>query len=189
MMSLLSVDIHRIFIRLNWAAIPTKGWHLSKSAEGCTFPYRRLGRIRVLWVWEWALSCDLLRFPDDAKCTICWNYRLRPEKDLPVWHCVFICVSFRDQIEIWHLKKGRHRFFSCRPYWAESARSHPNSEAKQLKARLVLGWGTAWESRGVDSYYKIGAIVFRPHVMYEHSKWLHILMIPCGRILHLCRVG
>ena len=32
-----------------------------------------------------------------------------------------------------------------RPYCVEYTRSHPNSEAKQRKARSVLGWGTAWE--------------------------------------------
>ena len=32
-----------------------------------------------------------------------------------------------------------------RSYQGESTGSHPNSEVKRLKARLVLRWGTAWE--------------------------------------------
>jgi hypothetical protein len=35
--------------------------------------------------------------------------------------------------------------FSQRPYCLESTRSHPNSEVKRGKARIVLGWVTARE--------------------------------------------
>ena len=35
--------------------------------------------------------------------------------------------------------------FRQRPYCVEHTRSHSNSEVKRLKARSVLGWGTAWE--------------------------------------------
>ena len=35
--------------------------------------------------------------------------------------------------------------FRQRPYCVEYTRSHPNSEVKRRKARIVLGWGTAWE--------------------------------------------
>ena len=36
-----------------------------------------------------------------------------------------------------------------RPYRVENTGSLPNSAVKQRRARLVLGWGTAWESLGV----------------------------------------
>jgi hypothetical protein len=36
--------------------------------------------------------------------------------------------------------------FRQRPYCIERTRSHLNSEVKQCKARLVLGWETAWEA-------------------------------------------
>ena len=44
------------------------------------------------------------------------------------------------------------RIFSCsflrqRPYHVESTSSRPITEVKQRRARLVLGWVTAWESR------------------------------------------
>ena len=42
-------------------------------------------------------------------------------------------------------KCGCTTYFRQRPYSVEHTRSHPNSEVKQQKARLVLGWGTAWE--------------------------------------------
>jgi hypothetical protein len=38
-----------------------------------------------------------------------------------------------------------HEISSCRPYCVEYTGSHPNSEVKRHRARLVLGWGTAWE--------------------------------------------
>ena len=44
-----------------------------------------------------------------------------------------------DARSFWHLPVRQ------RPYCAECTRSHPNSEVKQRKARIVLGWGTAWE--------------------------------------------
>ena len=36
-----------------------------------------------------------------------------------------------------------------RPYRVECTGSLPTSEVKRRRARLVLGWGTAWESLGV----------------------------------------
>ena len=45
-----------------------------------------------------------------------------------------------------HNSCSRSRCRCCqRPHSAESTRSHSNSEVKQLEARSVLGWGTAWE--------------------------------------------
>ena len=46
---------------------------------------------------------------------------------------------YTDARSFWHLPVRQ------RPYCAECTRSHPNSEVKQRKARIVLGWGTAWE--------------------------------------------
>ena len=37
--------------------------------------------------------------------------------------------------------------FRLRPYYAESTGSRPITEVKQRRARLVLGWVTAWEYR------------------------------------------
>ena len=50
-------------------------------------------------------------------------------------------------------KRGAH-YTSCtalrqRPYRDENTGSLPNSAVKHHRARLVLGWGTAWESLGV----------------------------------------
>ena len=39
--------------------------------------------------------------------------------------------------------------FRQRPYRVEYTGSLPNSAVKRRRARLVLGWGTAWESLGV----------------------------------------
>ena len=40
----------------------------------------------------------------------------------------------------------RALYHRCRPYYAKSTGSHPNSEVKRHKAGLVLRWGTAWET-------------------------------------------
>ena len=36
-------------------------------------------------------------------------------------------------------------YICCRPYHVECTGSLPTSEVKRHRARLVLGWGTAWE--------------------------------------------
>lgn len=46
-------------------------------------------------------------------------------------------------------------YCSRRPYCIENAGSHLNSTAKRCKARSVLGWGTARELQGVDSFIPI----------------------------------
>ena len=42
-----------------------------------------------------------------------------------------------------------------RPYHAENTSSRPITEVKQHRARLVLGWVTAWEHRVPLSFYHI----------------------------------
>lgn len=37
--------------------------------------------------------------------------------------------------------------YRLRPYYVESTGSRPITEVKQRRARLVLGWVTAWEYR------------------------------------------
>ena len=42
-----------------------------------------------------------------------------------------------------------------RPYHAEHTSSRPITEVKQHRARLVLGWVTAWEHRVPLSFYVV----------------------------------
>ena len=43
---------------------------------------------------------------------------------------------------------ARNRWYDClRPYHVENTGSRPITEVKQRRARLVLGWVTAWEYR------------------------------------------
>ena len=42
-------------------------------------------------------------------------------------------------------KENRHALFCWRPYRVECTGSLLTSEVKRHRARLVLGWGTAWE--------------------------------------------
>ena len=51
-------------------------------------------------------------------------------------------------LHCWALASCSDFVYPCgqRPYCVESTRSHLNSEVKLHKARLVLGWGTAWEA-------------------------------------------
>ena len=59
----------------------------------------------------------------------------------------------------------RHTLFRQRPYYVEYTRSHLNSEVKQRKARLVLGWGTAWELLWVLLAFYICAFCHPPGSM------------------------
>ena len=43
--------------------------------------------------------------------------------------------------------------FRQRPYHVENTGSRPITEVKQRRARLVLGWVTAWESRVLQAFY------------------------------------
>ena len=49
-----------------------------------------------------------------------------------------------------------------RPYRVENTGSLPNSAVKQRRARLVLGWGTAWESLGVLLAFFFSSSCTRP---------------------------
>ena len=40
-----------------------------------------------------------------------------------------------------------------RPYHVESTGSHPNTEVKQRRAWLVLGWVTAWEHQVLLTFF------------------------------------
>ena len=53
------------------------------------------------------------------------------------------------RVSVWRAcGEGCWREQGClRPYHPENARSRLISEAKQGRARLVLGWETAWEYR------------------------------------------
>jgi hypothetical protein len=48
--------------------------------------------------------------------------------------------------------------FRRRPYRVEYTGSLPTSEVKRHRARLVLGWGTAWEHPRVLSAFCIRAV-------------------------------
>ena len=53
--------------------------------------------------------------------------------------------------------------FGCsRPYHSEYARSHSNSEANRCRARLVLGWGTAWEDLRVLCAFTVRPFAGKP---------------------------
>ena len=51
--------------------------------------------------------------------------------------------------QLYERVKTGHAVASCRqrPYHAENTSSRPITEVKQHRARLVLGWVTAWEHR------------------------------------------
>ena len=52
--------------------------------------------------------------------------------------------------------KRHHALAHCyrlRPYHVEHTASRPICQVKQRWARLVLGWGTAWESRVLSAFF------------------------------------
>ena len=62
-------------------------------------------------------------------------------------HCIRV-RHFRRSIAVhrfkWCVNNGRP---CLRPYHVENTSSRPITEVKQRRARLVLGWVTAWEYR------------------------------------------
>ena len=75
-----------------------------------------------------------------------------------VWSTVLITKTNKNQFSwsltnewrVFALKVYKRIFFAdCRqrPYHVESTGSRPITEVKQRRARLVLGWVTAWEHR------------------------------------------
>ena len=70
-----------------------------------------------------------------------------------VLYSVFILIYNLRKTEnrasgCWKLYIGLFLTYCClRPYHAENTGSRPITEVKQRRARLVLGWVTAWEYR------------------------------------------
>ena len=61
-----------------------------------------------------------------------------------------LCVDFADEYESLavhgRVEERRQSRLGClRPYHVENTGSRPITEVKQRRARLVLGWVTAWE--------------------------------------------
>ena len=66
-----------------------------------------------------------------------------------------------------HVIRLYEGYISCvsrqRPYHVESTGSRPITEVKQRRARLVLGWVTAWEHRVLlDSIFFLSLSLFSP---------------------------
>ena len=53
-------------------------------------------------------------------------------------------ISENFESSIWRLRNSHQ---CLRPYHVENTSSRPITEVKQRRARLVLGWVTAWEHR------------------------------------------
>lgn len=66
----------------------------------------------------------------------------------------------------------------CRPYWVEYHGSHPNSECKQFKAGIVLGWVTAREVQRVDSFLICVFIQILQRLSYQ--KCLYFILTKFG---------
>ena len=64
----------------------------------------------------------------------------------------------------------------CRPYRVEHTGYLLTSEGKRRRARLVLGWGTLWEDRGVLSAFAFGL------AQLELALGLRI----CANWIHFC---
>ena len=82
-----------------------------------------------------------------------------------LWHCLCSCViafsvacsaaALSLVISIFSLRKADALACRRRPYRVECTGSLLTSEVKRHRARLVLGWGTAWEDLRVLSALKI----------------------------------
>ena len=61
------------------------------------------------------------------------------------WFCFLFCVAVEIQNDTDFESSLHHELYRWRPYRVEYTGSLLTSEVKRRRARLVLGWGTAWE--------------------------------------------
>ena len=85
-------------------------------------------------------------------CVHCFSHLLSPSCFGPVGQSpqYLLDCQFHALLLIRCLMSAFHVFclfpyICCRPYHVECTGSLPTSEVKRHRARLVLGWGTAWE--------------------------------------------
>ena len=85
-------------------------------------------------------------------CVHCFSHLLSSSCFGPVGKSpqYLLDCQFHALLLIRCLMSAVHRFclfpyICCRPYHVECTGSLPTSEVKRHRARLVLGWGTAWE--------------------------------------------
>ena len=128
------------------------GWPVVSSATRSECPARGSNRQKAYSPWFvelafWATSttADFVAsqfstcyFDIYQKQVILWEPKVAPQNTEPGRSADFHCVWTRVP-----------RLLCCRirPYSVECTRSRSISEVKQLQARLVLGWVTAWEYR------------------------------------------
>jgi hypothetical protein len=108
---------------------------------------KRLVTNKELYVLESALTGNLLRCIFVCEVVVVWRHGVL----LPPL-VVITSDTLVEKVGFW---KCWHTHLCCRPYCLESTGSHPNSKVKQDKARLVLGWATAWETLGVLTTFSI----------------------------------
>ena len=63
--------------------------------------------------------------------------------------------------------------YRCRPHYAKCTGSHPNSEVKRHKARWVLRWGTARETRVLPAFFAFFTITSR----LRFSSFVYIISV------------
>ena len=62
-----------------------------------------------------------------------------------VWFCLDLKIDTRALLSVYNATVSLT--LCLRPYHVENTGSRPITEVKQRRARLVLGWVTAWEYR------------------------------------------
>ena len=71
--------------------------------------------------------------------------RFKGQTNAAFWQmCLF---THRKSVHITYIEMAKVLFPRQRPYHVEHTSSRPITEVKQRRARLVLGWVTAWEYR------------------------------------------
>ena len=69
-----------------------------------------------------------------------------------------------------------HSSIRQRPYHVENTGSRPITEVKQRRARLVLGWVTAWEHRVLLAFFRAGIAQLVVHGLAVHGVAGSILL-------------
>ena len=111
------------------------------------------------YVCKYCTNLHTLHIAFNSKCNVNTSDKDHG-KDIAV--CVWREVCFQ-----WFLFWSVISAFRQRPYHVESTGSRPITEVKQRRARLVLGWVTAWEPR------VLLALLFCSRFLISLGSFLH----------------
>ena len=106
----------------------------------------RLGLVKIAGIWAYGHTCRLRQIEGVLMVREMWaHWKWKNSETLG---CTALQMSCFLDLEQGKVYRGVEKSSEClRPYHVENTSSRPITEVKQRRARLVLGWVTAWEYR------------------------------------------